>query len=162
GGSRFCVSLARIEDRQPLIGVIVAPALQETFAACRHQGATLNEQPIRAAGTTDPGHSIIEVGWSLRRSNQDFLSLCKRLFDIGATLRHGGSGALGLADVAAGRMDAYAELHINLWDVAAGLVILAEAGASISDFMHGEGLVAGNPILACTQGLWDTLSALVL
>jgi myo-inositol-1(or 4)-monophosphatase len=60
--------------------------------------------------------------------------------------------------VAAGRTDAYVELHINLWDVAAGLVILAEAGATVSPFLSGDGLVAGNPILACAPGIAATLS----
>ena len=81
----------------------------------------------------------------------------------GASLRHGGSGALGLADVAIGRLDGYAELHINLWDVAAALVILREAGASVSDFLGGNGAAKGNPIVACAPGLaavWSDLPGL--
>jgi myo-inositol-1(or 4)-monophosphatase len=81
----------------------------------------------------------------------------------GASLRHGGSGALGLADVAIGRQDGYAELHINLWDVAAGLVILREAGAKVSDFLAGNGATAGNAIVACAPGLaaaWSDLPGL--
>jgi myo-inositol-1(or 4)-monophosphatase len=73
--------------------------------------------------------------------------------------RLNGSGALGLADVAAGRTDAYIELHINLWDVAAALVILAEAGARVSPFLAGEGPIGGNPILACAPGIATALSA---
>jgi myo-inositol-1(or 4)-monophosphatase len=78
----------------------------------------------------------------------------------GSSLRHGGSGALGLADVAIGRQDGYAELHINLWDVAAALVILREAGAKVSDFLAGDGGVGGNPIVACAPGLANAWSAL--
>jgi myo-inositol-1(or 4)-monophosphatase len=78
----------------------------------------------------------------------------------GAMLRAGGSGALGLMDVAAGRIDAYAELHINLWDVAAALCILQEAGAATSPFLEGNGLVAGNPILAACPGVAKALGAL--
>jgi myo-inositol-1(or 4)-monophosphatase len=73
--------------------------------------------------------------------------------------RLNGSGALGLADVAAGRTDAYVELHINLWDVAAALAILAEAGATVSPFMAGDGARAGNPILAAAPGIAAALSA---
>ena len=82
---------------------------------------------------------------------------------MGASLRHGGSGALGLVDVAIGRQDGYAELHINLWDVAAALVILREAGAKVSDFMGKDGAVDGNPIVACAPGLaavWSDLPGL--
>ena len=76
----------------------------------------------------------------------------------GAAMRCGGSGAMGLADVAAGRLDAYVELHINLWDVAAGLAILAEAGAHVSPFLGGDGPVSGNPILAAAPGIAASLA----
>jgi myo-inositol-1(or 4)-monophosphatase len=159
---RFCVSVACLEDRTPLIGVIVAPALGETYVARQGSGAMLNGTPIHAAETTALDRSVIEVGWSHRRSNQDFLALCEKLLTQGATLRHGGSGALGLAEVAAGRMDGYVELHINLWDVAAALVLLAEAGAAVSPFLESNGPTDGNPILACAPGVAGGLAALDL
>jgi len=157
---RFCVSLGCLEDRMPLIGVIVAPALGETFAARRGCGATLNGVPIRAADTVALNRAVVEIGWSHRRPNDAFLTLCEQVLARGATLRLGGSGALALADVAAGRIDAYVELHINLWDVAAALVLLPEAGATVSPFLEGEGPRAGNPILACAPGLADALTNL--
>jgi myo-inositol-1(or 4)-monophosphatase len=160
GSRRFCVSVACLEDRMPLIGVIVAPALEETYTACQGGGATLNGTLIRAADTIALDRAVIEVGWSHRRSNQDFLALCEKCLTQGATLRYGGSGALGLAEVAAGRLDAFVELHINLWDVAAGLVLLAEAGAAVSPFLAGDGPIVGNPILGCAPGVADALSAL--
>ena len=78
----------------------------------------------------------------------------------GAMLRAGGSGALGLADVAAGRIDGYIELHINLWDVAGALSILAEAGAEVSPFLEGFGLTDGNPICAAAPGVAEALRAI--
>jgi myo-inositol-1(or 4)-monophosphatase len=80
--------------------------------------------------------------------------------DAGAMLRAGGSGALGLADVAAGRIDGYVELHINLWDVAAALVILTEAGARVSDFTAGDGMTRGNAMLAAAPGVAAALSGI--
>ncbi len=160
GSRRFCVSLACMEDRTPLIGVVVAPALGETYVARENGGAMLNGTPIRVAETTALDRATVEVGWSRRRPNPDFLALCEKLLAQGATLRLGGSGTLGLAEVAAGRTDAYVELHINLWDVAAALVVLAEAGAAISPFLEGNGPTAGNPILACAPGVADALSTL--
>jgi myo-inositol-1(or 4)-monophosphatase len=162
GLRRFCVSVACLEDRTPLIGVIVAPALGETYVARQGGGAMLNGTPIHAAETTALDRAVIEVGWSHRRPNQDFLALCETLLTQGATLRHGGSGALGLAEVAAGRMDGYVELHINLWDVAAALVLLSEAGAAVSPFLGGSGATDGNPILACAPGVAGGLVALNL
>jgi len=159
-GRRFCVSLACLEDRTPLIGVIVAPALGETYVARHGGGAMLNGTPIHVAETMALDRAVIEVGWSRRRPNQDFLALCEKLMAQGAILRLGGSGALGLAEVAAGRTDAYVELHINLWDVAAALALLAEAGAAVSPFLEGNGPTSGNPILACAPGVAGALSTL--
>src|SRR5271167_1722380 len=153
GRPRFCVSLALLEDRTPLIGVLVAPAIGETFAACLGGGATLNGAAIRAAATTDLSRALVEVGWSHRRPAAAFTALLERVIEAGAAPRLGGSGALGLADVAAGRGDAYVELHINLWDVAAALVLLREAGAYVSPFLEGDGPERGNPILACAPGI---------
>ena len=158
GGTRFCVSLACLEGDTPLVGVLVAPALYETFAAHKGGGATLNGAPIHVADTADLARATVGLGWSRRRSLDDFLALMRQVIAAGAMPLLNGSGALGLADVAAGRTDAYAELHINLWDVAAGLVILAEAGASVSPFMQGDGPTQGNPILACAPGIASALS----
>jgi myo-inositol-1(or 4)-monophosphatase len=159
GSNRFCVSLGLIEDRTPLLGVIVAPAMGETFAARSGAGATLNGAPIHAAATSELSRAMVECGWSHRRTNESYFQLVRNVMSTGASLRAGGSGALGLADVAAGRIDAYLELHINLWDVAAALAILTEAGAVTSDFTQGDGLVTGNPILAAAPGIAAALRA---
>lgn len=160
GAGRFCVSLGLMEDLVPLLGVIVAPAIGETFTALSGQGAKLNDTPIRCAETTDLARATVEIGWSSRRPNADFLRICGAIVEAGIVLRAGGSGALGLADVAAGRIDAYGELHINLWDIAAALVLLQEAGAATSPFLAGDGASAGNPILASTPALADRLAVL--
>lgn len=159
GGKRFCVSLGCLDGDAPVIGVIVAPALEETFAACAGGGATLNGRPIRAAETVELARATVELGWSQRRPRDAFVALTDRVISAGAMPRLSGSGALGLADVAAGRTDAYVELHINLWDVAAALTILSEAGATVSDFMVGDATAAGNAILAAAPGIAEALSA---
>jgi len=160
GNPRFCVSIGLIEDRMPLLGVLVAPAMGEVLAARHGGGATLNGAPIHAADTTDPKRAMVEVGWSPRRPDADFLALTTRLMAGGTMMRNGGSGAMGLADVATGRLDGYVEAHINLWDVAGALPILAEAGALLSDFMAEDGPTVGAPILAAAPGLFEHLSAI--
>jgi myo-inositol-1(or 4)-monophosphatase len=164
GGGRFCVSLGLIEDRTALLGVLVAPAMGgvpggEVFAARQGGGATLNGAPIRAAATTDLASATVECGWSARLPNPPYWKLVESIMGQGAMLRAGGSGALGLADVAAGRIDAYVELHINLWDVAAALAILSEAGAVVSPFLAGDGPTRGNPIFAAAPGIAAALQA---
>ncbi len=158
GGRRFCVSLGCLEGDAPVIGVIVAPALEETFAACHGAGATLNGTAIRAAATNELARATVELGWSQRRPRDAFLALADNVIAAGAMPRLNGSGALGLADVAAGRSDGYVELHINLWDVAAALSILAEAGATVSPFMTADVAITGNPILAAPPGIAAALS----
>lgn len=160
GSTRFCVSVGLMDGRRAVAGVLRVPGVGESFAAMEGGGATLNGRPIRAAASTDLARGIVECGWSPRRTNAAYSALTQAVLDSGAMLRAGGSGALGLADVACGRIDAYVELHINLWDVAAGLCILAEAGAVVSDFTAGAGMVAGNPILACAPGVAAAVSAL--
>jgi len=160
GAPRWCVSVGLIEANRSLAGVLVAPAMGETFAARDGGGATLNGAPIHAAATTDLSRGMVECGWSPRRPNEAFFTLTRGVMQTGAMLRAGGSGALGLADVAAGRIDGYIELHINLWDVAAALSILAEAGAEISPFLEGKGLTEGNPIRAAAPGVAAALRAI--
>jgi myo-inositol-1(or 4)-monophosphatase len=79
----------------------------------------------------------------------------------GGAIRRAGSGALGLVDVAAGRIEAYVELHINSWDCAAGIVLVQEAGGFTNDFFAGDGLMNGNPLLATNASLCSKLAGLL-
>ncbi len=158
GGTRWCVSLGLIENGEAVVGVLVAPALGEVFAARRGHGATLNGTPIHAAATADARRGMIEVGWSPRRPDSVYQAVVAHFMAAGAMVRSGGSGAMGLADVAAGRIDGYVEAHINLWDVAAALCILAESGATVSPFLAGPGPTGGDAILAAAPGLWPLLA----
>ena len=160
GSPRWCVSVGLIEGDRALAGVLCAPALGEVYAARDGAGATLNGAPIRAASTASLSRAIIEAGWSPRVSRDAYLDVCRRVLEAGAMLRSGGSGALGLAEVACGRLDGYAELHINLWDCAAALSILAEAGSVCSAFLPA-GAVAGGPLLAAAPGVAEALAAVL-
>ncbi len=148
GAARWCVSIGLMDGDRAVLGVLVAPAMGETFTGREGAEATLNGLPIHAAATVAIDRAIVEAGWSPRVATADYLALTGRLLEAGAMLRSGGSGALGLADVAAGRIDAYAELHINLWDCAAALAILAGAGAVTTAFDP-----AGGPLLAAAPGV---------
>jgi myo-inositol-1(or 4)-monophosphatase len=155
----FSISIAYLRERQPAAGVVYNPVVDELFAAQRGGGAFLNGRPIRVSGTADMRRATIELGWSTRRSLKDYVAMADRVFDAGAGILRQGSGALGVAYVAAGRIDGYGELHINAWDVLAALLIVREAGGWTNDFLAGEGLKSGNPILACTPALREALQA---
>jgi myo-inositol-1(or 4)-monophosphatase len=79
--------------------------------------------------------------------------MLERVLATGATFMRAGSGALGLAYVADGRTHGYCELHINSWDALAGLLLVREAGGWTNDFLAGDALAKGNPVVACTPGL---------
>ena len=81
--------------------------------------------------------------------------------EAGCAMRRVGSGALGLADVAAGRSEAYCEMHINAWDVAAGILLVREAGGHTNDFFAGDGLRTGNPVIATNDALCAKLASLI-
>jgi myo-inositol-1(or 4)-monophosphatase len=158
GVAHFCVSIAFVRDGQPVIGAIYAPMSGELFAARRGAGATVNGRALHVSRTTDIREAMVEVGWSPRRPMPDHLALLQRVTATGAGFRRGGSGALGLAYVAAGRSDGYCELHMHPWDVLAGLIMVEEAGGRTSDFLANDGVRKGNAVLAATPAIADTLA----
>lgn len=158
GIGHFCISIAYVAGGEPVIGVIYDPMRDEMFAALQGRGATLNGAPLRVSGVSDIRAASVECGWSMRRPVPDYIALCARVMEMGAGLYRCGSGALGMAYVAAGRLDSYCELHINAWDVLAGVALVREAGGAVSDFMGQGGLARGAPILACTPALGPALS----
>lgn len=158
GVPHFCISIAFVRDGRPVIGAICAPVYGELFAARCGGGATVNGRPLKVSATTDIRHAMVEVGWSPRRPMAEHLALLQRVAATGAGFRRGGSGALGLAYVAAGRSDGYCEIHMHPWDVLAGLVMVHEAGGWSLDFLADDGLRQGNAVLACTPALAEVLS----
>ena len=158
GDRNWCISIGFLLNRQPTIGIVAAPSLGELYVAQRGQGATLNGQTIAVSGADDIRRACIELGWSPRMPSQRYLDMMSRGYAAGCAIKRAGSGTLGLCNVANGRTEGYAELHINAWDVAAGIVIAGEAGGWVSDFFAGDGIAKGNPILCCTPALASQLS----
>lgn len=156
----FCISLALMVNGQIEAGGIYDPLHDELFLAGRGQGAWLNGQQIQVSQTAALSAATVEIGWSTRTPVTDYLALTNSAAQAGCAVRRAGSGALGLAYVCAGRIEAYAEQHINAWDVAAGLLLVTEAGGRINDFWAHDGLGKGNAVLATNQALADHVSAL--
>jgi myo-inositol-1(or 4)-monophosphatase len=153
GTPHFCISIACILGRAVEVGIIYDPMLDELFCARRGAGAQLNGVAMKTAETSDLGKATIEVGWNMRSGSPAFLGLFGRIVSTGAGVIRAGSGALGLAYVAAGRRDGYVENHINAWDCLAGNLLVTEAGGYVTDFLAGEGLRKGNPLIACATGV---------
>ena len=158
GIPHFCVSIAFMAGRELALGAIAAPMYGELYRARLGRGAFLNERAMRVSDTGIK-QAVIELGWSSRRPTRAYTSLVERVLATGATFLRAGSGALGLAYVAAGRTHGYCELHINSWDTLAGLLMVREAGGWTNDFLGSDGLARGNAVLACAPGLKEALVA---
>ena len=132
-------------------GVIYAPCTQDLYCASRGGGATLNNRRIRVSGATDLSAALIGTGVPIRAANLDaYLPMLRKVVENTAGVRRAGSAALDLAYVAAGRLDAFWEISLKPWDVAAGLVLVQEAGGIVSEiYGTGEPLDTGN-VLAAT------------
>jgi myo-inositol-1(or 4)-monophosphatase len=159
GTARWCVSIALVAGGEVVSGVINAPDEARLFTARRGHGAWLNDAPIRVSGLRHGASPVVELGWSPRRPIERYGALVQRLIADRIEFRRHGSGALGVADTAAGLNDGYVELHINAWDVLAGLLLVREAGGWSNDFLAGDGLVSGNPVVVCTPEIVDRLGA---
>ena len=132
----------------------------ELFLAGRSQGAWLNGRPIRVSTIDALTTASVEIGWSSRKPVDNYLDLVSRTMHSGCAVRRAGSGALGLAYVSVGRIECYAEQHINAWDVAAGLLLVTEAGGRVNPFWAYDGLRQGNAVLASNALLAERFSAL--
>lgn len=161
GGARWAVSIGLIGQAEtPLLGVIHAPALRDLYTAARGFGATLNVAPMTVSATRHLDRAMVEVGWSPRRPNEAHQALYAYVQGAGAMARNEGSATVGLAEVAAGRLDGYVQRHVYPWDCAAALAMLQEVGAPWS-FPLGDDLAAGGPIFAAAPGIAEALRSLL-
>jgi myo-inositol-1(or 4)-monophosphatase len=160
GIPHWCVSLGLVVENEAVIGFLFDPLTDEMFSAWRGHGAFLNGQAIRVSGESDLRRARIGLGFSYRCPVAPHARDIETLLDVGCEYSRLGSGALGLAYTAAGRLDGYFERHINLWDVAAGLVIVEEAGGRTNDFLTADVIATGNEILAATPALFDRFRSL--
>ncbi len=161
GIPHYCVSIGYLERLVPTVGVLYDPSHDWLYSAARGEGAWRNGERLAVSACDELGAATVECGWSTRRSTAEYLALVSRVMDAGCAMRRVGSGALGLADVAAGRSEAYCEMHINAWDCAAGILLVREAGGHTNDFFAGDGLAAGNPVIATNDALCAKLADLI-
>lgn len=144
----FAVSIACVDEHRPMIGVVYMPMTDALYTACCGAGAQRNGQRIAASACGEPSRAYVELGYSPRSTITDHSHVQSSLLRAGMLVRWSGSAVISLVQVAEGSSDAYFDLHLNPWDVAAGLVIVQEAGGYTSDFFAGDGILAGNPLLA--------------
>jgi myo-inositol-1(or 4)-monophosphatase len=147
----FCVSIALEKSGEMLLGVVHDPIREETFVGERGRGATLNGDPIRVSDTDELIRALIATGFPYDRAEMpEALELFGRFAATTRGMRRLGSAALDLCYVASGRLDGYYERGIWAWDLAAGSVILEEAGGKLTNYrgdvldLDGREIVASN------------------
>lgn len=160
GMGGWCVSIGYVHDGRFEMGFVVAPARRELFIGRQGHGATLNGQAIGLSDSTSLDDGIVGVGYSPRVGADDLLPIFEPLLRQGAMFYREGSGALALCYLACGRLIGYVENHINAWDCAAAIAIIQAAGGRTNDFLAGDGLWSGGPIIAGPQALYGSLEAL--
>jgi myo-inositol-1(or 4)-monophosphatase len=154
----FAVSIALEDAGVPVVGVVYDPMRDELFVARKRGGATLNDKPIVVSAVDELIGSILVTGFSYdfaRRAQQaevwrDFLTRVQ-------AIRQTGSAALNLCYIAAGRLDGYWERGLSPWDVAAGALIVTEAGGTVTDMRGGPFRSSDREILASNDKLHDKL-----
>ncbi|MEM9243711.1 MAG: inositol monophosphatase family protein [Pseudomonadota bacterium] len=153
GFPHFCVSIAMTHKNRLELGVIYDPIRQDLFIAERGSGAQKNERRIRVSARTKLEQCVIATGFPKgKQKNPDQFFKYLRYFSANSSgIRRTGSAALNLAYIACGQLDGYWEASLKPWDIAAGALMIKEAGGLISDFNGGEdfltsgNIVCGNP-----------------
>jgi myo-inositol-1(or 4)-monophosphatase len=160
GFPAWCVSIACRDEAGTLLGVVHDPNRDETFAALRGRGATLDGEPIRVRGDAELARALVGTGFAYvaeRRVVQ--AALLERVLPNVRDVRRAGSAALDLCWVAAGRLDAFYEHGLNDWDLAAGELIVVEAGGAVAELEPRDGLPGG--VVAAPPGILEPLRALI-
>ena len=151
----FSVSIALERQGQIVAGVIYNPAMDELYTAERGGGAFMNDRRLRVAGRGKLTDAVIGCGVPHlgRGQHGNFLIELRNVMAEVSGVRRLGSAALDLAYVAAGRMDGFWEIGLSSWDIAAGILLVREAGGFVSDMDGGQGMldngevVAGNEVI---------------
>jgi myo-inositol-1(or 4)-monophosphatase len=150
GSPPVAVSIALADNGIPVLGVIYEIFMKETFYAWKGSDAFLNGQIIRVSDNAKMRDSLIAVGFPYHDQNQleRFMQSLNYFFTHTHGVRRLGSAATDLAYVACGRYDGFFEYNLSPWDVAAGAVIVSQAGGKVTDFSGGENFVFGRQIVA--------------
>ncbi len=146
----FCVSIGVRRGNQMVVAIIYDPNHNELFTAIRGQGAFLNGKSIQVSSNTRPERAALATGypWRTKRLLPQYLLAFEEIFLYTAGTRRLGSAALDLCYVAAGRFDAFWEMGLSPWDIAAGSLLVQEAGGIVTDFWNGPHFLETGFIIA--------------
>ena len=157
----YAVSIALMHEEELVVGVVYEINKDEMFSAAKGQGAWLNGKPIRVSGREKLSESLLATGFPYYNFEKmsSYLKILNEFMQKTHGLRRMGSAAVDLAYVACGRFEGFFEYNLNAWDVAAGSLIVKEAGGEVTDFNLGNKflfdreIIAGGNVLREMQGV---------
>jgi len=144
------VSVAVCLDKKPVLGLVLDPVRNELFSAKSGDGAWLNGSRLPRRRKVDLNRALIATGFPMRAKEyiDDYLATFRSIFMRVSGIRRAGSAALDLAYVAAGRVDGFWEIGLKAWDIAAGSLLITEAGGIVSDFRGKDDHLANGNVVA--------------
>tara|TARA_R110000868_G_scaffold37111_10_gene131539 strand:- start:27046 stop:27855 length:810 start_codon:yes stop_codon:yes gene_type:complete len=149
----YCVSIAFWENREPKVGLVLEVANDEWFWAVESDGAYLGDQKLSISEITDPSKALISTGFPYSQFElvDPYLQVLKNMMQKTHGVRRAGAASYDLCCVAAGRVEGFYEYGLNPWDIAAGMLIIKEAGGISTDWkgkqnkLFGKRIISGNP-----------------
>ena len=163
GIPHFAISIAHEEDGELVAAMVYEPLRDECFWAVRGAGAFLNNHRLRVSARKDMGDAILATGvpFGNRPGKSETLAVLEPVMAKAAGLRRFGAASLDLAYVAAGRFDAFWEFGLSPWDVAAGILLIREAGGFVTELDGGADPLNGDTILASNDALYDPVGRML-
>ena len=155
----YCTSVALVKDEEVLLGVVLEVNRDECFAAWRGGGTTLNGSPISVSVRNQLQDSLLATGFPYDDFGfeSEYMDLLRELMHRTRGIRRLGSAAADLAYVACGRFEAFYEYGLNSWDVAAGVILVREAGGKVSGFHPSKDPVFDEEIVASNSAIHEEL-----
>lgn len=155
----FSISVALLHQGIPVVGIVDCPVLKERFTAIKGKGARLNGTLIYVSGNSNLKDSLLATGFPYHNfaEMQAYIDVLTYFMQNTRGLRRMGSAAIDLAYTACGRFDGFFELNLSPWDIAAGILLVTEAGGKVSTFDGKTEVVFENQILASSDGLYSEM-----
>lgn len=159
----FSISVALMEQNEIMLGVVYIPVWNESFTAIKGKGAFLNGNKIQCSAAHLMSSSLIATGFPYYefKNMQAYLAAFQQLMQSTHGLRRIGSAAIDMAYTACGRFDGFFELGLNVWDIAAGALLVKESGGIVSDFIGGDDYLFGKNILASSPKIYSSFREII-
>jgi myo-inositol-1(or 4)-monophosphatase len=163
GIPHFCISIGLERDGEIVAGVVYEPVRDELYWAEKGGGAYLNDRRLRVSARRQLGEAVVATGYSVRAAaaHPYYHATVAAVTGVTAGVRRFGAAALDLAYVAAGRFEGFWEYGLSPWDVAAGMLLVREAGGYVSDLSGGQTMLTSGDVLAANDHLHLPLAATI-